>query len=259
VTRAVRFYRPNRIVRGKAETGGWNETNIFEHLKVRAPVHQRTYQTAFDWLCLMQHYSVPTRLLDWSEHVLPALYFAVRDDHDQPGELIILNARCLNVDSKLPSIFPPTEGQVVIRAEMSWTRRASKLRLKATVDTALVEENMGDSASGSEWLKRFRAPVAVFPSRLNDRMVFQASVFTLHGGKQYPDGMKQYYGSDAMPEPITLAQAVDDAPDLELVAAIARRDAGRKPGGIRISGSVREALACASSAAGPQDIVTASA
>jgi 4-hydroxy-tetrahydrodipicolinate reductase len=40
-----------------------------------------------------------------------------------------------------------------------------------------------------------------------------------------------------------LAQAVDDAADLELVAAAARRDAGRQLGGIRISGSVREALA----------------
>lgn len=40
-----------------------------------------------------------------------------------------------------------------------------------------------------------------------------------------------------------LAQAIDDAPDLELVAAAARREAGRQLGGIRISGSVREALA----------------
>lgn len=40
-----------------------------------------------------------------------------------------------------------------------------------------------------------------------------------------------------------LAQAVLDAADLELVAAAARRDAGQEMGGIRISGSVREALA----------------
>jgi 4-hydroxy-tetrahydrodipicolinate reductase len=40
-----------------------------------------------------------------------------------------------------------------------------------------------------------------------------------------------------------LAQAIGDAPDLELVAAAARRDAGQQLGAIRISGSVREALA----------------
>lgn len=40
-----------------------------------------------------------------------------------------------------------------------------------------------------------------------------------------------------------LAQAVKEAPDLELVAAAARRDAGRELDGIRISGSMQEALA----------------
>jgi len=127
-----RVHRDDRLVRGDLQGGGWDETNIFEHLKVRVPAYQHTYQTAFDWLCLMQHYSIPTRLLDWSEHVLPALYFAVKDDHADPGELIVLNARCLNADPKLPSIFPPNEGQVVVRAEMAWTRRASKLLRKNT-------------------------------------------------------------------------------------------------------------------------------
>jgi hypothetical protein len=36
-------------------------------------------------------------------------------------------------------------------------------------------------------------------------MVFQASVFTLHGGKQYPRGMKKFYNpSDIIPPPITI-------------------------------------------------------
>ena len=38
------------------------------------------------WLCVMQHYRAPTRLLDWSENLLVALYFAVSADLDQDGE-----------------------------------------------------------------------------------------------------------------------------------------------------------------------------
>jgi hypothetical protein len=50
------------------------------------------------WLALMQHYGVPTRLLDWSESVLVATYFSVSDERfdSKDGRIWLLNPGKLN-------------------------------------------------------------------------------------------------------------------------------------------------------------------
>jgi hypothetical protein len=64
-----------------------------------------------------------------------------------------------------------------------------------------------------DWLEQCRRPIAVFPRRLNDRMVFQTSVFTLHGGKIYSPEMRRHYPRrDRIPKPISLQQVHDENP-----------------------------------------------
>lgn len=48
------------------------------------------------WLVLMQHYRVPTRLLDWTGSVLVATYFAVEKENDTDSALWALNPRGLS-------------------------------------------------------------------------------------------------------------------------------------------------------------------
>jgi len=56
-------------------------------------------KSEFDWLFLMQHHSTPTRLLDWSESPLSAIYFSVDSNIDDEGALWLLLPCFLNEKS----------------------------------------------------------------------------------------------------------------------------------------------------------------
>lgn len=56
------------------------EDLIFSRFRERSiPYHIRPLTDDFESLFIMQHYGVPTRLLDWSENPLAGLFFAVRN------------------------------------------------------------------------------------------------------------------------------------------------------------------------------------
>ena len=51
--------------------------NRFKHRSL--PYQERVLTTDWEYLFFMQHFGVPTRLLDWSENPLVAVYFAITD------------------------------------------------------------------------------------------------------------------------------------------------------------------------------------
>ncbi|MDD5455705.1 MAG: FRG domain-containing protein [Candidatus Margulisbacteria bacterium] len=67
-----------------------NEDRIFREILSYLPEDFRNEKTTFDCLVKMQHYSIPTRLLDLTKNPLVALYFAARKDIKLRGEVVVL-------------------------------------------------------------------------------------------------------------------------------------------------------------------------
>lgn len=79
-----------------------SEMTLIKKFKQNASLLLPTnYSDDFEWLFIMQHHGVPTRLLDWTESSLVATYFACDDNFDDDGALWILLPNDLNKHSSI--------------------------------------------------------------------------------------------------------------------------------------------------------------
>jgi hypothetical protein len=78
------------------------ETYLIKRFRQNATLLVSNISNAeWDWLLIMQHHGVKTRLLDWTENPLVGLYFAVTESPRTDSALWVLLPSELNLHSKL--------------------------------------------------------------------------------------------------------------------------------------------------------------
>lgn len=137
------------------------EQTLFVEFKNRGgELLKENTKTDWDVLTQMQHYGVPTRLLDWTDRLAVALFFALTGEDDSP---------CL------------------------WVLNPFLLSAKATTSAKGVVFDFGDDpdfgyskffSNPQTW--PFVLPVPIFPPWKFGRIGQQAGFFTVHGTDASP-------------------------------------------------------------------------
>ena len=157
----------------------YDEENLFERFRAMGtPYADEKIETEWDWYFLSQHHGVPTRLLDWTENLLAATYFAVAGYFDT----------CDRRQYDAQAQAPPASSIYDQDSPVVWILDAGSLNQFAcgpkedyviTPGGDLTKQYLPSNIASKSPANRF--PLAILPLHTNHRLVAQQGVFTVHG------------------------------------------------------------------------------
>jgi FRG domain len=148
-----------RLIPGEYRGGPLNPDELRSEFQLRAlPFLTQVPRSEWEWYFLMQHYGLPTRLLDWTTGSLLGLYFALRERAGEADAAVwIMDPWALNKRSTgKPELLLASDPAARPYLPRLFDKRA----------------------------KLPSAPVAVVPPYNSTRITAQRGAFTIHGSER---------------------------------------------------------------------------
>lgn len=170
------------LYRADAKCFHYDEMSLMDRFEaLSSPLVGRSIPNVWEWYFLARHHGLPSRLLDWSESLLTAAYFAIEGEY--PANRLELDALCLK--RRRRASRGRGEWPVI------WILDAGTLNFHSIGKDRIV--TLGGRTSAPYLPERLRTrsrknekPIALYPPRTNARIAAQHGTFTLHGHAETP-------------------------------------------------------------------------